>query len=174
MANQRPPSRSQPRRSGGRSAAGRSWARKRGAAARPSPRRAAPGGPRACPAPLALGVPACAMGRGPAPPDSDTRGSSARTVKRLLCAPGAGQGAGARWTLGRALAGWVRCPRASSPSPRVQRCRGPCVHLLCAGWCGAPGEEGAEPDPQDLPPPRGEDTTLVTRTLSVAVRFVAY
>ncbi|CAD7669248.1 unnamed protein product [Nyctereutes procyonoides] len=73
---------------------------------------------------------------------TQTRAALRRALSSASCAPrarveGAGRGPGSR-----------RAP------PRAEEPRA-CGHLPCAGWCGAPGEEGAEPDPQDLPPSRG-------------------
>eukprot|EP00071_Canis_lupus_P013147 XP_005635413.1 uncharacterized protein LOC102154449 [Canis lupus familiaris] len=114
-------------------------------------------GPGPGPAHLALGVPACAMGRGAAPPDPDTGGSSARTVKRLLCAPGASGGRRARArepARGGHFAG--RLPAGSAVpgrAPPAPACRG--AEGRAYTYCAPAGVERAEPDPQDLPPSRG-------------------
>ena len=89
-----------------------------------------------------------------------------------VCKEREGSGLGSQrlvgtWTV---LPSWDLFPLGQLTQPsRVQRGRGPCVHLLCASSCCAPGRRNVTPGSSCSP--EGEDTKLMTMTLGVTVRF---
>ncbi|XP_032206259.1 uncharacterized protein LOC116594826 [Mustela erminea] len=131
--------------------------------------------------PVALGLPACVMGRGRAPPDPETGVSSACTVKRLLCARSA---SGGRWAGVRepalgghfeqgSLAGLPSPPGLASralPRAEVTRTvRTPTVcPLVLSAWGGEPSSSLT---PRTCCSPEGEHSTRMRMTLSVPIRF---
>lgn len=167
-ANQRPLSHSQPGRAGGSTAAGRSWARKRGAVARPcqscSALACAPEPasrkrrPRVLPRRSRFtvrcnGLRLCAVG------PRDGHFFSTHRQAPTVCKEREGAGPGLGSQLGIALSSWGLFTLGQLIElSGVQRFRAPCVHLLCASLCCAPGRRNAQTP--------GAPALLMERTLN--------